>query len=238
LWDPDPDDPLFFDPDADQPAAMTDRHWDQAMAAMAQAATDAGVDPAYIHAWQEVGYMVTDTNQHLFSAADVQAHFDAVDRHRDDVDETGEAVTAVAASGLRTLVAQTLSTGSVDPAHAFVDTFNDLFDNADELGAAELIATTTVTVMLTWLAGARERLDHAPGPAAVDWVRSHLGPDPADQALTLASLLDHPQAPKLTMAHAVDQLGDALPPVLLWLVTGLTATAGGGNVEWLAQFDL
>ena len=48
---------------------------------MAAAAVTAGFDPAYVRAWQEVGYIVTEDNQHLFSAAEVRAYLDAVDRH-------------------------------------------------------------------------------------------------------------------------------------------------------------
>jgi len=240
--DPGPDDPVFFDPDADEPTEMTDRHWDEGMASIAQAATEAGVDPAYIRAWQEVGYVVTDANQHLFSAAEVQAYLDAVARHRDDLDDEefdadGD-LPAEAADGLRALVAETLATASVDPGHALVDALDDAVADTDDAEPAGLAASVTVAVLLGWLTGARERLDVAPGPAAVDWVNSHLGPDPASQVLVLAGILDHPLAPKLTVAQAFDQLGDALLPALLWLVAGLTATAGGGDVEWLAQFDL
>jgi hypothetical protein len=75
------------------------------------------------------------------------------------------------------------------------------------------------------------------GPAAVDWVRANLGADEAGQALTLAGALDHPLAPQLTMAGAVERLGDALLPALLWLVAGLTATAGAGDPDWLGRFE-
>jgi GNAT superfamily N-acetyltransferase len=47
-----------------------------------QSVADTGLDPAYISAWQEVGYLVTDVNRHLFSAEEVQAYLDAVERHQ------------------------------------------------------------------------------------------------------------------------------------------------------------
>ena len=99
--------------------------------------------------------------------------------------------------------------------------------------------------MLSWLIGAREHDgDEEPdadppslGPAAVDWVRANLGADEAGQALTLAGALDHPLAPQVTMADAVERLGDALLPALVWLVAGLAATAGAGDPDWLGRYD-
>jgi hypothetical protein len=38
------------------------------------------------------------------------------------------------------------------------------------------------------------------------------------------------------MADAVERLGDALLPALLWLAGGLTATAGGADPDWLGHF--
>ncbi|MBN1171302.1 MAG: hypothetical protein JXA67_03930 [Micromonosporaceae bacterium] len=80
--DPGPDDPVFFDPDADEPTPLGPQGWQSTFEALRQAAEDAGVDPAYVAAWQEVGHVVTDENRHLFSAAEVQAYVDAVERHQ------------------------------------------------------------------------------------------------------------------------------------------------------------
>jgi hypothetical protein len=142
---------------------------------------------------------------------------------------------AIAADGLRELVEATLSTGRAEPGRAMARAFLA----EDDIDAAALRASTAVTVLLGWLVGAREQLgdEWALGPAAVDWVRERLGAAEADQALTLAGALDHPDAPQVTMADAVERLGDALLPALLWLVAGLTATAGEGDSEWLGRFD-
>jgi hypothetical protein len=140
---------------------------------------------------------------------------------------------AIAADGLRELVAATLSGGGAEPGRAMARAFLA----EDDIDAAALRASTAVTVLLGWLVGAREHVAESVGPAAVDWVREHLGTDEADQALTLAGALDHPLAPQVTMADAVERLGDALLPALLWLVSGLTATAGEGDCEWLGRFD-
>ena len=141
---------------------------------------------------------------------------------------------AVAAEGLRALVAATLSERTAEPGRALAR----VFLAEEDTDVAALRASTAVAVLLGWLVGAREHLEDASaGPAAVDWVRTSLGTDEAGQALTLAGALDHPLAPQLTMAGAVERLGDALLPALLWLVAGLTATAGAGDPDWLGRFE-
>mgnify|MGYP003609320164 CR=1 FL=1 len=80
--EPGPDDPIFPDPDADEPKPFeledVDAHmWDDISAA----AERVGLDSAHIHALREVGYLITESNQHLFTAMEVQAYWDAVSRH-------------------------------------------------------------------------------------------------------------------------------------------------------------
>jgi hypothetical protein len=142
---------------------------------------------------------------------------------------------ALAGDGLRELVAATVAGHTAEPGRALARAFLA----AEDIDAAALRASTAVAVLLGWLVGAREHLaaDSNPGPAAVDWVRANLGADEAGQALMLAGALDHPLAPQLTMAEAVGHLGDALLPALLWLVAGLTATAGEGDPDRLGRFD-
>jgi hypothetical protein len=147
---------------------------------------------------------------------------------------------ALAADGLRELIAATVSARSAEPGRALTRAFLA----AQDTDAAALRASTAVAVLLGWLVGAREHVadaeagaDPALGPGAVDWVRANLGADESGQALILAGALDHPLAPQLTMADAVERLGDALLPALLWLVAGLTATAGDGDTGWLGRFE-
>lgn len=79
--EPGPEDPVFFDPNAEEATplganAAADM-WDDLLAA----AERAGIDPAHIHAAREVGYLVTEANQHLFNALEVEAFREAVLRH-------------------------------------------------------------------------------------------------------------------------------------------------------------
>lgn len=80
--EPGPDDPLFFDPDADEPTPLTREHFDDMMLDLAERAVEMGIDPAFVHAWREVGYVVTAENMSMFTTAEVLAFKRALARHR------------------------------------------------------------------------------------------------------------------------------------------------------------
>ncbi|MEU3713750.1 hypothetical protein [Streptomyces catenulae] len=80
--EPNPDDPVFFDPEADEPTPLTKAHFDEVMLKMAGHAAELGIDPALIHASREVGYMVTEENKSAFTMAEVIAFTKAVKRNR------------------------------------------------------------------------------------------------------------------------------------------------------------
>jgi hypothetical protein len=48
---------------------------------------EAGIDPAFIEAWCELGCVVTEDTRHLFSASDITAWDEAVRRHTGNLDE-------------------------------------------------------------------------------------------------------------------------------------------------------
>jgi hypothetical protein len=77
--EPGPEDPLFFDPDSDTPTAIDSAAF---FAETRAAAAHAGVDSAYIEAWEQVGYLITEQNQHLFSAHEVEAFATALQQAR------------------------------------------------------------------------------------------------------------------------------------------------------------
>lgn len=86
--DPRPEEPIFFDPDADEPRPLElDTVTHEMTEALREAGQETGVDPAFIEAWCELGYVVTDDNRHLFSAADILAWETAVRHHADNVDD-------------------------------------------------------------------------------------------------------------------------------------------------------
>jgi hypothetical protein len=66
--EPGPEDPLFFDPDKDEPtfldpAAVAPDMFDDLRAK----ADEIGVDRALIDAWEELGYVITEANEHRCS---------------------------------------------------------------------------------------------------------------------------------------------------------------------------
>ncbi|MFD8705696.1 hypothetical protein ACFV1W_24330 [Kitasatospora sp. NPDC059648] len=83
--EPGPDDPLFFGPDADEPRPMPEERITTMLDEVADIAEQAGIDPAFIHAWRDLGYVVTEDTRHLFSAAEVQAFSDTVKSHQNDL---------------------------------------------------------------------------------------------------------------------------------------------------------
>ncbi|MET2714881.1 hypothetical protein ABXV03_03945 [Streptomyces harbinensis] len=74
-----PDDPVFFDDEADEPTPMTVESWQKAFS---EAAERAGVDPSLILATRDLGYIVTEANQGAFTRAEVITYLRAVRRHR------------------------------------------------------------------------------------------------------------------------------------------------------------
>jgi hypothetical protein len=86
--DPGPKDPIFFDPDANEPRPVDpDTATHGITDELPQAGTEAGTDPALIEAWCELGYVVTEDTRHLFSAGDIAAWNEAVRRHTGDLNE-------------------------------------------------------------------------------------------------------------------------------------------------------
>src|SRR5580658_2320359 len=87
--EPGPDDPLFFDPDGAAPQFLSDERTDEIWKSLLQAAGDSGIDPAIIYAMNKTGRIVTETNVHLLTDAELQEWNDAVDEYHQKV-EAGE----------------------------------------------------------------------------------------------------------------------------------------------------
>lgn len=80
--EPGPGDPLFFDLDAPEPTPISREDIDNMLLHMADLAADMGIDPVFFHAGREVGYMVTEENQDMFTKAEVLSYNRAVARLR------------------------------------------------------------------------------------------------------------------------------------------------------------
>jgi hypothetical protein len=70
--EPGPDDPLFFDPDADTPQLITGETRQRVIKGMAEAMRKAGIDGAYIYAYIKTGLLVTQENMHLMKPEELE----------------------------------------------------------------------------------------------------------------------------------------------------------------------
>ncbi|MFE2869877.1 hypothetical protein [Embleya sp. NPDC059259] len=240
--DPGPDDPLFFDPDADEPVALSRQGFDRALGEMAERAAEVGVDPAMIHAWREVGYIVTQENRHTFSAEEVRAFTQAVARHHDELDDKDEdydkptpgELARTVNEGMSAIVTKILDTRDPDWAHN-VTAGTDALEEDD----AGYILSFMFAALAAWLAGTRENGLGTDGARAVlEWIRTELSPDTAESAMVMAGMIGHPDAPDLTVDEATTRLDGEILEVMIWLATGLVATAGAGDVQWIRRFDV
>jgi|SRR5215813_8411127 len=77
--DPGPDDPVFFDADADVPQLVD---YDKAEEALLMAMTAAGIAPELIHAIQRTGRFVTEENRHLLSEEALAEWQAAIEEYR------------------------------------------------------------------------------------------------------------------------------------------------------------
>jgi hypothetical protein len=84
-----PGDPLFFDPGVVAPQFLSDESADEIWKSLLQAAGDSGIDPAIVYAMNKTGRIVTETNVHLLTDAELREWNDAVDEYHQKV-EAGE----------------------------------------------------------------------------------------------------------------------------------------------------
>ena len=79
--EPGPDDPVFFDPDADTPQFCGSEATDHVTDQMVEAMSAAGVRPELIYAFRKTGRIVTEDNWHLLNQADRKEWADAVNEY-------------------------------------------------------------------------------------------------------------------------------------------------------------
>ncbi|WP_245225019.1 hypothetical protein [Streptomyces smyrnaeus] len=144
-----------------------------------------------------------------------------------DVSEISRARTA---KRLRADIATWLENPSKGPGGSFIE------------GDHPSAPTAVFAVLMGWLVAAREAITEEQACEAVDWVHDSLG-IAHDDLMYAAGLIGHPDAsPDVTLNEAVEHYGDndGLTFVLYMLLLsgGLVATVGGGDPDWLRQFDL
>ena len=231
-----PDDPVFFDPDADEPVPLTpaarDGMWDE----LATVMEAEGIDPAYTLAAKDVGYMITPANRHLYTAHQVEAYLDAVQERWDqtamdavDLAELEADVPRLLRVGLARLVA--------DPSAAVAQAGIDAVFEAVEATGCSLpgfgrVSARMLDVLTAWIEVARTR-----------------GVDDAQVRVWLSGRLDEPQADAVwaqwqVLAVGDGGVGEVLPSQgvgllagLMLIVAALVAGPGQGRVEWIESLD-
>lgn len=249
--DPGPNDPLFFDPDADEPTPLREDAWHGALDDMITNADQIGIDPAYLKAWRELGYVITEENQQLFSAAEVQAFFDAVEKYHDDDDHDHDDadveisdIFGLLADRMEAAVQETLRQQSPEPARLLAASVIEAdlavlgLEDYDVEEEGSLVISIAFAILAAWAAGAREELDTPDlADTVLTWIAAHLGEPIAALARRAAGILGSADAPDLTVNQLADELGPDFIPTMVWLATGLVAEYGSSDSVWLRRYD-
>ncbi len=78
--DPGPSDPVFLDPNADEPRPLDPEKFERDMI---EIMGKAGVDPALMYATNKTGLIVTEMNQHLLSDEDLAEWQEAIEEYHE-----------------------------------------------------------------------------------------------------------------------------------------------------------
>jgi hypothetical protein len=81
--DPNDNDPILFDPDADDPVPLSDEKYERMMI---EAMAEVGISQAMIFAFKRTGRIVTEANKHLLTPEDLAEWNDAVDEYHRKLD--------------------------------------------------------------------------------------------------------------------------------------------------------
>ena len=81
--DPNDNDPVLFDPDADDPVPLSDEKYERMMI---EAMAEVGISEAMIFAFKRTGRIVTEGNKHLLTPEELREWNDAIDEYQHKVD--------------------------------------------------------------------------------------------------------------------------------------------------------
>jgi len=81
--EPNDDDPIFFDPDADTPQPYPEKKYTEELI---DAMRKAGIDERYINAYKKTGLMVTEDNIDLLTPEELEEFEDALELGESDCD--------------------------------------------------------------------------------------------------------------------------------------------------------
>lgn len=87
-----PQDPLFFDPDADLPLPISDANHDQLVDEMTALMDEAGIHPAHIYAFRKTGRMVSEENRDRPDPAELREWHSALRAYERKADRENKAI--------------------------------------------------------------------------------------------------------------------------------------------------
>ncbi|HUN85970.1 MAG TPA: hypothetical protein VMU48_16445 [Terracidiphilus sp.] len=70
--EPGPNDPIFFDPEADEPRFLTEAHIEKMQNEMCDLMAKVGIKPAIIYAYRKTGRILTAENQRYLTKAELK----------------------------------------------------------------------------------------------------------------------------------------------------------------------
>lgn len=224
--DPGPDDPLFFDPDADEPRPLNRVAVE---AGMVDAMERAGISPAQIYAFQQTGIVPVEGLLDRVPAERLQEFFLAVRRYERlhlSAEENAEIDVAEAHETAVLAVAAMLEGDS--------ETFRELFTDGGPL---------MKIIPLAWVRNARDNLPkNLYRRAMADGVdfAARTMPVPVRRAAGewRSVIGTRPGAQPRPHDHIFDKYGIAEAIVALFcLACGLVRTVGRGDPHWLHNLD-
>jgi hypothetical protein len=154
---------------------------------------------------------------------------------RRDQEELEQAAKAVGGLLVDAVVA-TIADGTPGPARECVGEFRAIDDRVapeDEGGPTVLVATLT---LVQWLSAARKELLDRPGRVeeVLGWIEDAMGRRYRARARYTSGVLRSADGARESMEYA-GALQDDFLPSMIWLVAGVVAVYGEGDVKWLRR---
>lgn len=236
----DSDDASFSDSDVDESVPVPAEHIESLLRVVAEDIDDPRLR-AFVLAGAELGYMVTETNKHLFTALEVEEFSESVTRYLSEQLQQG-GLAGFAESQVQQIVGM-IATGSVgaDLPRTFVEKLITEGSNASEEEAGLLISIVLAASLGLLVSAKDAGIGEDDLNVAVQWVADNLGGiDYAGPAAVVAMAVwggegieEHLGTSQPTVEDMHNLLGQDFAPAMMWLCAGLLATAGDGDISWL-----
>ncbi|MFC5828783.1 hypothetical protein [Nonomuraea insulae] len=238
-----PDDPIFFDPDAEEPVPVPAEHYEELLQAFADDTDDPELRSLAL-ASLDTGYMVTELNQHLFTAHEVEAFSASVTKHL-EVHTQQEGLIDFIESRMQAVIGM-IADGSADvdlPRFLIEELLSERSEASEH--DAGLVISMMLAVPLRLLVSAKAAgIGENELNIAAQWIADNLGGvDYAGPASAVATAIwggdgqshleQHLGTSEPTFNDMHELLGQDFAPAMMWLCAGLIATAGDGDIEWL-----